>query len=57
MRHALIETATGRVDNVIIWDGEAYFPVPEGYELVALGDVACGPDWICANGIFTAPTE
>jgi hypothetical protein len=57
MRYALIETATGRVDNVIIWDGEAYFPVPNGFDLIALGDTVAGPDWTYANGIFTAPTE
>jgi hypothetical protein len=57
MRYALIETATGRVDNVIIWDGEAYFPVPNGFDLIALGDTVAGPDWTYANGTFTAPTE
>lgn len=57
MKYALIEIATGRVDNVIIWDGEAYFLAPEGYELIALGDVICDINWIYANGTFTAPTE
>jgi hypothetical protein len=57
MRYAYIETATGRVDNVIIWDGEAFFPVPEGYELVALGNAVCGINWTYLNGLFTAPTE
>jgi hypothetical protein len=57
MKYALIEIATGRVDNVILWDGEAYFPAPEGCELIALGDVICDIDWIYANGTFTAPTE
>lgn len=57
MRYAIVETATGRVDNVILWDGEAFFPAPEGYELIAIGDAACGTDWIYANGSFTAPTE
>lgn len=57
MRYAYIETATGRVENVILWDGEAYLPLPDGYKLVSLGDTACGPEWICANGIFTPPTE
>jgi hypothetical protein len=57
MRYAYIETATGRVENVIIWDGEAYFPVPEGYELIALGDVACGPEWIYINDSFQPPIE
>jgi len=57
MRYALIETATGRVENVIIWDGEAFFPVPEGYELVALGDAACGLEWIYINGSFQPPIE
>lgn len=57
MRYALIEIATGRVDNVILWDGEVYFAVAEGYELIALGDTACGPEWTYSNGVFTPPTE
>lgn len=57
MRYAFIETATGRVENVIIWDGEAFYPIAEGYELIALGDVACGPEWIYINGSFQPPTE
>lgn len=57
MRYAIVETATGRVDNVILWDGEALFAVAEGYELIALGETACGPEWIYVNGIFTPPTE
>lgn len=57
MRYAIIETATGRVDNVILWDGETLFGAPNGYELVALGDTVCGPEWIYANGTFTPPTE
>jgi len=57
MRYAYIETATGRVENVIIWDGETFFPVPEGYELVPLGDIACGPEWTYLNKSFTQPTE
>jgi len=57
MRYAIVETATGRVDNVILWDGEALFAVAEGCELIALGDTACGPEWIYADGTFTPPTE
>ena len=57
MNYALIETATGRVANVIVWDGEAYFQMPDGCELIVLGDTACGPEWTYANGIFTPPTE
>lgn len=57
MRYAIVETSTGRVDNVIIWDGEALFAVAEGCELIAVGDAACGPEWTYGNGIFTPPTE
>ena len=57
MRYAYIETATGQVQNVIIWDGEAFFSVPQGYELIALDDTACGPEWTYSNGVFTPPAE
>lgn len=57
MRYAIIETATGRVDNVIIWDGEALFAVADGFELIALGNTVCGPEWVYSNGSFQPPIE
>ncbi len=57
MRYALVDKTTGIVDAVILWDGEAFYPVAENIELIALRDAVAGPGWMYANGTFTAPTE
>ena len=45
-RYALIITATGRVDNVIEYDGSAPFTPPTGQELrVATDDAEPGGSW------------
>ena len=45
-RYALIITATGRVDNVIEYDGSAPFTPPTGQELrVATDDAEPGGTW------------
>ena len=45
-RYALIITATGRVDNVIEYDGSAPFTPPTGQELrVATNDAEPGGSW------------
>ena len=45
-RYALIITATGRVDNVIEYDGSAPFTPPSGQELrVATADAESGGSW------------
>ena len=57
MKYALIDKATGIVEAVILWDGEAFYPIADGLELIALGNGVAGPKWTYANGTFTAPTE
>ena len=45
-RYALIITATGAVDNVIVYDGSAPFTPPTGQELrVATNDAEPGGTW------------
>ena len=40
-RYAIIESATGRIVNIVLWDGESAFAPPEGHELrEALADDA-----------------
>lgn len=55
MRYALINTATGAVENVIELDEDSDWPIPEGHEVVA-SDIA-GPGWTYSAGEFSAPAE
>ncbi len=55
MRYALIDKATGIVKGVILWNGEAFYPIADGFELVALSDTIAGPGWSYINGEFVAP--
>lgn len=57
MKYALIEKKTGQVEAVILWDGETFFPIAEQFELIAIGEIICGPGWTYTNGTFTPPTE
>lgn len=53
MRYALINVASGNVDNVVEIDDLEAWPVPNGYQIIASG--AAGIGWSYANGEFTAP--
>lgn len=55
MRYALIETATGIVKNVIVYDPAGNYAVPPGYQVVR-SDVA-DIGMIYASGTFTAPAK
>jgi hypothetical protein len=52
---AVIDSATGLVVNVIVWDGnlETWQP-PDGYEMALLTGYA-GIGWSYADGVFTPP--
>lgn len=58
-RYAMVNEATGVVDNVCNWDGElATWTPPAGYTMVRLTDEQhyhVGMLWTYANGVFTAP--
>ena len=43
----------GKVDMVIIWDGQQTWPPAESYEMVELPDDSpVGPDWDYVDGEF-----
>jgi hypothetical protein len=57
-RYAMVNDATGVVDNVCNWDGElTTWAPPAGYTMVQLGDehFHVGVFWTYANGVFTEP--
>jgi hypothetical protein len=51
--YALINTATGTVENVFIWNGTDVWAAPEGFHAIQT-DVA-GIGWSYVDGEFTAP--
>ncbi len=53
--YAVIEN--GMVVNVIVWDGEAEFTVPDNQQLINLSDISEQPGigWVYSDGRFTAP--
>lgn len=53
--YAVIEN--GMVVNVIVWDGEAEFTVPDNNQLINISDISEQPGigWVYSAGVFTAP--
>lgn len=53
--YAVIEN--GMVVNVIVWDGEAEFTVPDNHQLINISDISDQPGigWVYSGGVFTAP--
>ena len=53
--YAVIEN--GMVVNVIVWDGEAEFTVPDNQQLIDISDISEQPGigWVYSDGVFTAP--
>lgn len=53
--YAVIEN--GMVVNVIVWDGEAEFTVPDNQQLINIPDISEQPGigWAYSDGVFTAP--
>lgn len=53
--YAVIEN--GMVVNVIVWDGEAEFTVPDNQQLIDISDISEHPEigWAYSDGVFTAP--
>lgn len=53
--YAVIEN--GMVVNVIVWDGEAEFTVPDNHQLINIYDISEQPGigWVYSDGVFTAP--
>lgn len=53
--YAVIEN--GMVVNVIVWDGEDEFTVPDNLQLINISDISEQPGigWAYSDGIFTAP--
>ncbi|EFO0655468.1 phage tail protein [Escherichia coli] len=53
--YAVIEN--GMVVNVIVWDGEAAFTVPDNQQLINISDISAQPGigWAYSDGGFTAP--
>ena len=53
--YAVIEN--GMVVNVIVWDGEAEFTVPDNQQLINISDISEQPGigWVYSDGVFTAP--
>ncbi|MCV9243981.1 tail fiber assembly protein [Escherichia coli] len=45
------------VVNVIVWDGEAEFTVPDNQQLINISDISEQPGigWVYSDGGFTAP--
>lgn len=60
MHYAIIKPIgdTLKVDNVIVWDGEAAYEEPNGLELVAIEPAAhVGIGWTYVDGAFVAPPQ
>ncbi|HCL7509188.1 TPA: tail fiber assembly protein [Escherichia coli] len=54
--YAVIEN--GMVVNVIVWDGEDEFTVPDNLQLINISDISSeqpGIGWAYSDGVFTAP--
>lgn len=53
--YAVIEN--GMVVNVIVWDGEDEFTVPDDQQLINISDISEQPGigWAYSDGVFTAP--
>lgn len=54
-RHAIIETATSLVRNVILWDGEIEWTPEEGFIAIESDAAKIGDSY--ANGEFVAPPK
>jgi hypothetical protein len=52
--YIVLETATSKVDNCILWDGVTPFTVPDGFELME-GSAPIGGYWLESLGVFTEP--
>ncbi|WP_448680592.1 DUF4376 domain-containing protein [Pseudomonas nicosulfuronedens] len=50
---ALVNIATGLVENTAVWDGESEWSAPAGFEAVQSDEAGIG--WSYADGVFTAP--
>jgi hypothetical protein len=55
MKHALINSETNIVENVIVWDGKTPWAPPAGYYVHAVGASGAGIGWSYINGEFVAP--
>jgi hypothetical protein len=55
VRYALVETASDKIVNMIVWDGESPWSPPEGHtvHLYPFGDAQVG--WTWNNGTPTPP--
>lgn len=53
MNYAAVNTETGLVENIVLWDGESEWSPGEGYEAIQSDIAQIG--WAYANGEFTAP--
>ncbi|EGF7423473.1 tail fiber assembly protein [Escherichia coli] len=53
--YAVIEN--GMVVNVIVWDGEDEFTVPDDQQFINISDISEQPGigWAYSDGVFTAP--
>ncbi|EEW2546295.1 tail fiber assembly protein [Escherichia coli] len=53
--YAVIEN--GMVVNVIVWDGEDEFTVPDNLQIINISDISEQPGigWAYSDGVFTAP--
>lgn len=51
--YAIINSATGLVENSVIWDGQEDWAIPDGYEAVETEYASIG--WSYSNGKFIAP--
>lgn len=48
----------GIVDNVAVWAGETQWyntMQAQGYLLIDVSNIVCGPGYLYANGVFSAP--
>jgi hypothetical protein len=57
MKYAVINSETNIVENVILWDGVASWPIPDGFYVEPLEDKIAGIGWSCIDGEFVAPAS
>jgi hypothetical protein len=51
--YMLVNSASGLVENVFVWDGESEYEIPEGFE--AIESSLAGIGWSYSGGEFTSP--
>lgn len=55
MRHVVINTSTGYVENAIMLDKDNTWPVPAGH--IIIEHATAGPGWKYQDGCFIEPTD